>query len=445
MPQTRRHALSPLVALLAMAVCGILLGTGEGKGLGLTMSEVPTMSEVGVADLPLAGVQPTPPDAPKDPDTEPECVVSLRAGGQISGRLVAESDESVSVRIGSIVSTIPLDEIESVVLVEPVLERYRRMRKAIGQDAEQLLLLVEWLISERRYALALREVENVLLLEPLSVRAKEHKRLLEEQIRLAASAREEVPANAPGPERTQDRPFPLLSPEQINLIRVYEVDLANPPKMLVQRETVDKILTYYAEHDAVPKTPEGRDALQRRRGDQILDLLFQLRARELYGEVRVEEDPESMRRFRVDVHNEWLARGCATSRCHGGESAGRLYLAGTRPRADDTVYTNFLILDRFRTKDGRPLINYDEPGKSLLLELALPREISTFPHPTINELGRERPYTPAIRSRDDARFRKTVEWIRSMYAPHPEYPVEYTPPVPAGLEETRGREPGRPR
>lgn len=438
MPHTRQHARRTLVAL---AVGGILIAS---SARGTFDDDSPRGPQDALAQ---GGSQPATPDRRSNPDDEPECIVSLLAGGQISGRLVAESDTSVSVRIGSIVSTIPLEEVESVVLVEAVLDRYRRMRKAIGQDAEQLLLLVEWLISERRYALALREVENVLLLEPLNARAREHKRLLEEQIRLASSAREDAPKDAPPaiPGGVEDRPFPLLSPEQINLIRVYEVDLANPPKMLVQRETVDKILSYYAEHDAVPKTPEGRDALQRRRADQILDLLFQLRARELYGEVRVEEDPESMRRFRVDVHNDWLARGCATSRCHGGQSAGRLYLAGTRPRADDTVYTNFLILDRFRTKDGRPLIDYDEPGKSLLLELALPREISTYPHPPINELGRERPYTPPIRSRDDARFRKTVAWIRSMYAPHPDYPIAYTPPVPAGLDQASPREPGRPR
>lgn len=440
MSDTRRNAHSPFMPLLALVGASIIGAAGpDGTPAHDSLSNA--------SDWTRELVQPDPPGRTPSSDEEPECVVSLLAGGQITGHLVAESDKGITIRIGSILSTIPSAEIENVVLVEPVLERYRRMRKAIGDDAEQLLLLVEWLISERRYALALREAENVLRLQPLNARAQEHKRLLEEQIRLAANAREDVPDDASHPELgpIEDRPFPLLSAEQINLIRVYEVDLGNPPKMLVQRETVDKILTYYAEHDAVPKSPEGREALHRRRADQILDLLFQLRARELYGEIRVEEDPESMRMFRADVHNEWLARGCATSRCHGGESAGRLYLAGTRLRADDTVYTNFLILDRFRTKDGRPLIDYDEPGKSLLLELALPRDVSTFPHPPINELGRERPYLSPIRSRDDARFRKTVAWIRTMYAPHPDYPIEYTPPTPAGLEDAAPREPGRSR
>ncbi len=376
---------------------------------------------------------------------EPECIVTLIDGGQMTGRLVAEDDDGVTIRVGKVLTTFKADEIERLILIEPVLERYRRMRKAIGDDPERILLLAEWLMGERRYALALHEVERVLELEPTNPRALEHKRLLEQQIRLLAHARKTEQARTPEdrPERIEPRAFPVLSPEQINLIRVYEVDLANPPKMSVPRETVEKILTYYADAEQVPRTPEGRQALFHKRADQILDLLFQLRARELYGDVRIEEDPEAMRRFRVDVHNAWLVRGCATNRCHGGIQAGRLYLRNTQTRSDATVYTNFLILDRYRTADGRRLIDYDQPGKSLLLELALPREISAYPHPPVNELGRERPWTPMIRSRDDARFRKTVAWIRSMYQPHPEYPIDYTPPRPVP-EDTATDTPQRP-
>ena len=380
---------------------------------------------------------------------EPECIVTLVDGGQMSGRLVAENDEGVTIRVGSVLTTFKAEEIDRLILIEPVLERYRRMRRAIGDDPERILLLAEWLMGERRYALALREVERVLEIEPTNPRALEHKRLLEQQIRLLATAREHEaePDSEKRPSPIKPREFPVLSPEQINLIRVFEVDLANPPKMSVPRETVEKILTYYADAEQVPKTPEGREALFHKRADQILDLLFQLRARELYGDVRVEEDPEAMRRFRVDVHNAWLVRGCATNRCHGGIQAGRLYLKNTKTRSDATVYTNFLILARYRTADGRPLIDYDQPGKSLLLELALPREISAYPHPPVNELGRERPWTPMIRSRDDARFRKTVAWIRSMYQPHPDYPIDYTPPrpVPEDTGEDTPRKPGTPR
>ena len=388
-------------------------------------------------------------DPPPPRVEDPECIITLLDGGQMNGRLVEESADEVVIRVGEVLTRFQTKDIERLMLVEPVLERYRRMRLAIDDsDAEQRLLLTEWLMGQRQYALALREVQGVLEIEAHNPRAGELERLLSQQVRLLESARPEpMEGNETVDDRTPRPEFAMLSPEQINLLRVFEVDLEHPPKMSVSRETVEKILAYYAEDERVPRNPEQRRALYRKRGDEILALLFDLRARELYGEVRVEEDPQRFRAFRVDVHNEWLLRGCATNRCHGGEDAGRLYLANQRWRAEATVYTNFLILDRFRTSDGRPLIDYEEPDKSLLLELALPLEISTFPHPTVSELGRERPWRAVIRSRDDANFKKTVSWIRAMYSPHTDYPIDYTPPVSASARAIPGSKdtPGKPR
>ncbi len=389
-------------------------------------------------------------DPPIPTTEEPECIITLLDGGQMTGRLVEETADEVVIRVGEVLTRFKNKDIERLMLVEPLLERYRRMRLAIDDtDAEQRLLLSEWLMGQGRYVLALREAKGVLEFEPNNPRAIELDRLLTQQVRLQESARSipEEGTDAPADTRTKRPEFPLLSPEQINLLRVFEVDLKRPPKMSVSRETVEKILAYYAEDDRVPRNPEQRRALYRKRADEILGLLFDLRARELYGEVRVEEDPPAFRAFRVDVHNEWLLRGCATNRCHGGEDAGRLYLANQRWRAEPTVYTNYLILDRFRTKDGRALIDYEEPDKSLLLELALPLEISTYPHPAVSELGRERPWRPVINSRDDANFKKTVSWIRAMYRPHTDYPIDYTPPVPLSAQAIPGTgdTPGKPR
>src|SRR5690606_8892035 len=96
-------------------------------------------------------------------------------------------------------------------------------------------------------------------------------------------------------------------------------------------------------------------------------------ARELYGSVQVNGDPEAFSRFRDDVQTRWLVNACATNRCHGGAEAGRLRLVNTRPGGDEAVYTNFLILNRFVMTDGRPLILENDPGASPLLEMGLPR------------------------------------------------------------------------
>ena len=78
--------------------------------------------------------------------------------------------------------------------------------------------------------------------------------------------------------------------------------------------------------------------------------MFRLQARELYPEVRLLELPESMKMFRENAAG--LAREpCATNLCHGGEEAGRLQLFNRKPNAEASVFTNFLILDRFTVAD----------------------------------------------------------------------------------------------
>src|SRR5690606_26176551 len=137
---------------------------------------------------------------------------------------------------------------------------------------------------------------------------------------------------------------------QINLLKVYEIDLNDPPRLMISRRTVEDLLSTYAGHPLIPVSVEGRDAIMRWRDVQVLDLIFRLRARDFYGRVEVLESPASMKRFRDDVNRGWLVNSCATTRCHGGEQAGRLRLFNRRPSAEASYYTNFLILDRFRLK-----------------------------------------------------------------------------------------------
>ena len=50
--------------------------------------------------------------------------------------------------------------------------------------------------------------------------------------------------------------------------------------------------------------------------DQPLDivrLMFELRARDLYGQIQVNSEPYSMNLFRQRVHDTWLMNNCATS------------------------------------------------------------------------------------------------------------------------------------
>jgi hypothetical protein len=195
--------------------------------------------------------------------------------------------------------------------------------------------------------------------------------------------------------------------------------------MFISRDTLNRFLDRYAGQGAVPSTKEGREAFLRLRPSRQLEAMFAVRAREFYSEVRITENTDSFKRLRDDVLRGWLINSCATTQCHGGTDAGRLQLIPIRPGSDEAVYTNFLILDRFRTSDGLPLIDYSQPARSPMLQMALDPRVSLFQHPTTE--GPKR-WQPTFRSEKDDKFQRTVTWIRSMFQPRPEYPIEYTPP-----------------
>ncbi len=350
-------------------------------------------------------------------------------GERFEAQFVSDDGKSLRVRIAGIVVSIVRESVERLVVLDPPLDRYRQMRALIADsDLDRLVLLAQWLQRRRLYAEAVRELEHVLGRDPTHGEAIRLHREVEQQAALAGRTRQE-PENPPAPtERppapTRPRPgdFPLLSPEQINLMKVYEVDLSNPPRLVIGRETIQRLLTQYADDPLIPATRDGRARFMSKPPQEILDLMFRLRARDLYAEVQVLDQPESMRLFRDHVHAAWLVNTCATTRCHGGSQAGRLQLTNYRPTSDASVYTNFLILERFVTKDGQRLINYEEPEKSVLLQMSLPRDDSSAPHPDVPG------WRPAFRNRNERRFEQAVEWIRSMYRPRPEFPIEYSPP-----------------
>ena len=386
--------------------------------------------------------QPVLPDAPTGDGgvterEELEAIALLKDGRRITGFLVENTPQRCVLRIGGLKTSIRADLIERVEVLPPVLDRYRAMRDAIDpHDADQLVMLAEWLRARGRYSEALEEVLRALNAQPGHEEALQLLTLIRSQRELAARRRaeaEEPEADPIEPVAHPPRParpaFPTLTPEQINLIKVYELDLRDPPEMKLRRETIDALLASYRGHELLPGSDQERESLYRLAPARIADLIFRLRARELYGQIQVIGQPAAFEHFRNDVHRPVILNTCATTRCHGGAAAGRLYLSNERPNSDATVYTNFLILDRFRLSDGTPLINYDDPQSSVLLQMGLPREDSRHPHPPVaGPNGRGDAWRPAYRTAGDRRYAQTLDWIRAMYRPRPEYPVDYQPP-----------------
>lgn len=377
-----------------------------------------------------------------EPESPIEAEIVLKDGRRVTGLLLGRTTDEVKISIGGVQTTFAQETIDRVRILPSVEERYRSLKESISdEDAEGLIRLARWLHDRRRYDLALREVDQAIALEPNNPEAVDLRVLIvQQQAVVRASGKKRTPtptANAPLVGRAD---FPLLTDEQINLMRVFEVDLKDPPSMIIPREAMLRFLTKYAGKESaakgpVPVTPEGRELFLRQRPYEVLSWFFDLKAREFYTDVQVRENPRSMQRFRDQVHRTWLMNNCATTKCHGGEEAGRLYLYNKQPNSDRSAYTNFLILEKFRLENGMPLIDYREPAKSPILELGLPREDAVIKHPEVNLPGKPRWKPAFIQGRDDERFRQAVDWILSMYPERTAYPLSYTPPVPTAAQQ----------
>ena len=356
--------------------------------------------------------------------------VTLNDGTRLEGEFVRESIDFVVIRIDGVEAPIDGSKVVDISVVGDLFEQYVELRKQIrDNDVDRLLALVRWLTQRQMYDEAIAELDDIQKQEPFNADARALRKTVS-QLKLLRDRRRARPGEDAEPQRESvDEPrrlppgaFGLLTKEQINLIKVYEVDLDDPPHVIVRRETVDRLLQRYAEHPLVPVTREGRQAFLRKPAIDVLSVMFQIGARDLYGEVEVIGQPTSMRLFRDHVHAGWLVNRCGTTQCHGGADAGQLMLTNRRSRSDEAVYTNFLILDRFRTSLGAPMISYEAPERSALMQMGLPRADALYPHPPVKG------WRPVFRSRQDPGYRRAVAWIKSMYRPHPDYPITYTPP-----------------
>lgn len=355
-------------------------------------------------------------------------------GRIIEGELLSQAANVLQVKVGGAVVKVELAEGDELEALEAPSNRYRELRAGIpDNDIGRLLALTAWLQRQGLYEEALTEVNHVLDLDPTNAEALRQKRVLGPLIEVRSrrgAPEEEQGVETPGPQRPGIGEFPLLTQEQINLIKLYEVDLKAPPRMVIRRETVDRLLTRYSDNPLIPGTRDGREAFRKLPPAQILDIMFRVQARDLYPEVQVVDNPRSMEFFRDRMHTTWIINVMATTRCHGGSDSGRLRLYNRRPAAEESYYTNFLILDRFETKDGQRLINYEQPERSLLLQYALNRADASSPHPIVPG------WEAAFMTRESRRFKQGVEWIQMLYRPRPSYPVEYNPPGTA--EEPKG-------
>jgi hypothetical protein len=392
----------------------------------VTKPEAPAPAAQAPAQPPAVAPPAPQPPVPKLPDVE----LRLHDGRTIKGSLVAQDELTVTIKVAGIATPFERSLINRLRTLPTVDEQYKSLRQRVKDlDFVERLKIADWLRTEERFDIALAEVDGVLGLDPGNPTAEKLRTqiLLEHDLATRRQAPNAAPKPKPKPAAANTE-FPLLTDEQINLMRVFEVDLAANPRLAVTRETIQRFMETYAGREGMPTTREAKDAFLRKPASEILQIMFRLRAREFYGDVKVMDHPTAIRNFRDDVHNAWILNTCATTACHGGEESGKLRLANKGIPPDRVVYTNLLILDRFRMKDGRALINYEHPAESPLLQMALPRGDTATPHPDVMVGKNKVRWRPVLTSTDDPRYRKVIAWIESMYKPRQDYPIDYAPP-----------------
>jgi len=373
-----------------------------------------------------------------EPNAEPidetgiqECIVTLISGRKISGELIHQDSTEVIVGINGIETTFQRPNVGSVLILPPVSQRYHQLRDAIPKDdIEARLTLVEWLRARKAYPLALEELDSILIDDPTNPHAKVLHTWLTAYEHLGPGKATDPQSTTQAPEKTPNHrrmrrnEARALTPEQINLMRVYEIDLRDPPKLKVPDDTLRTLMR--SNPNAFSPNEDERNQIFELPEVEKLKILFTHKARDLYTQVKVLEDPTSIKIFKqkVQSQNGWIINTCASTRCHGGTHAGTFELINTRANSDATAYTNLYTIEHYTLPSGSKLINFQDPERSPLLQMAMVKKNALTPHPPIPR-GYPGPGFRAIfRSTRDRKFRDAIDWIRSMYQPRPEYGFE---------------------
>ena len=356
-------------------------------------------------------------------------VIYRRDGGSLQVQLVSDDFDAVRYLIGTAPRSMPRSEVYRVGLVRTFDERYAALKKSIApDDAVRRLAFCDWLVSEKKYALARTElvalVADTKLPEAVTLldRVEAQLTLINAKSKKKPAKSETDPAPAEAATNTRGLPTRILTADEMNLIRVYELDFNNPPRIVIEPADAKAFLEEFSSSPRIPPDAPSRNALIEGDPMKLVRLAFELKARDFYPKIRVVGEPATLNLFRRNVHDGWLIANCATSHCHGGADAGKFFLFNENHADARVRYTNLLNLLMGSSKE-LPLIDFADPTRSILIQYALPVDEAATPHPTVNG------WRPVFgRKLNQEKLANTLSWIRSMYQPRPVYPIEYQPP-----------------
>jgi len=348
-----------------------------------------------------------------------EKLVTLKDGTKLTGQ-VEKTADGLRIRTRSgVVVVVGADSVADIKDVKtPESELKERLAAAGDKDPDKLYEVARWAADNDLLVEARTILKKVLALKEDHENAKLLLRLVDSS--LAMTTRPATPVEEAG-KGIFLKPSMLLTREDVYRIRLYELRRGDKVAIEFRDKALDRFIEsmrgvgIFAEPDgerrfrAVPRVDQARYILGNTN-----------RESKIRQDILIKTDPKVMSTFRSRI---WpiVAKGCASSLCHGGtKGAGRLVFFNVPLRDDRIAYTNFFILQGWEVQ-GRKLIKRDNPEMSLLLQYGLPPKLARLPHPG--------PMEPLFRSTQDRTYRTILDWIRSLRYPLPgEYGVKYRIP-----------------
>lgn len=362
-------------------------------------------------------------------------VVTLTDGHKMEGD-ITEKEDTVIVTIRGIQTQLKRSEVQSINYIESLDKEYQNRLAGLGEkDVAGRLQLARWAFDNHRYDLARDAVEKALAIDPNNQEATMFLELIQRQRALERNQSESPPpppSNRENPDGQGNRPPAeavekrFLSVDNVNAIRQFELRSTDANvRIRFDNDVRRRFVTAYNQDQNYFNNLQPVD--------QAITILGQADEK-FTKDVRILSDPQSMLEYRRFVQ-PMVLQNCATSGCHGGPAGGKLILFNSGEAADAVAYTNFYILQSYAKTLSAPgnafgagpaqrkLIDRTQPEMSLLAQYGLPAAKSDIDHP--QAAG----YRPIFRSRDDARYKQLIAWMRDSLRPvEPNYGIEYTPP-----------------
>ncbi len=367
-----------------------------------------------------------------------EAEVYTTDGRSFTGRVVSQDKTQITLDVAGIHVPIPRGQIELIKYKlsteRQYLDRAAQLSQADKADPDARYRLIYWAYEQGDRDFVSRELDRLAQQFPSDSRFTQLKRVVEAQPKDPDQTDPTTPSLESQTDPTPDTASPntsdptqigyTLTQEDINRIKVYEVELDRKPKVIIPNDVLQTVFNEFADRPGVPQ--DGREQLRFRNkpGYEQLELLFDLRARHLYGRVIQPEDPPVLQQFRADIHQRYVLSYCGTVNCHGApQGQGHLTLIRAQPTADATAYTNFYRLQQTTVGDWG-LIERQDPSRSLLLQYGLETTHAATPHPQVKG------WRPHFRDKNDAYYQLIMGWIQQLWTPTPDYGVQAPTPDP---------------